>query len=108
MKNEKSKKVVIIQDIKSDAIEQAILILRNSGQVKPAPVGYHIVTEAQNIIDSYIQTVESSKTGLKQVPSISTNPDRKGRFKKRLFYISGALLVLASSIYIGISILNSF
>lgn len=107
MKNKESKKVVIIQDIKSEAIEQAIFILRSGGQVKPAPIDYRIVTEAQNIIDSYIQTVENTKNELKQGAPKTRQTARKAK-KKALLYTGGGLLVLISAIYIVFSLWNGF
>lgn len=50
-----SRRVVIINNIKSDKIEQAIFILKGSYLQKP---DRGIIREAQNIIDEYIMKVE--------------------------------------------------
>lgn len=52
-----SKRVVIINNIKSDKIEQAIFILKGSSSQK---VDRFIVREAQGIIDNYIKKVEEN------------------------------------------------
>ncbi len=62
MKEKKPKKVVIINDIDSESIEKAILILRNGGN--PEPQSYHIVTEAQEIINAYRKTVEKTQSDI--------------------------------------------
>ncbi len=51
-----SKRVVIINNIKSDKIEQAIFILKGSSVQK---VDRFIVREAQGIIDNYIKNIEN-------------------------------------------------
>lgn len=50
-----SRRVVIINNIKSDKIEQAIFILKGSSGQK---VDRFIVREAQDIIDNYVKKVE--------------------------------------------------
>ena len=52
-----SKRVVIINNIKSEKIEQAIFILRGSCAQKP---DRFIVREAQEIINDYINRVEGA------------------------------------------------
>ena len=64
MKDKQSKKVVIIHNIDSESIEKAILILRSGGTATPAPAGYHIVHEAQEIIDAYRKTMEKTQNEL--------------------------------------------
>ena len=106
MKDKQSKKVVIINDIKSDAIEQAILILRSSGSSpESVPPGYHIVTEAQNIINSYIQTMEKTQAGLtrrekKARASHCAAPRRPASPFRRTLYVLGALLVFFAAGYL--------
>ena len=68
MKDKKTKKVVIINDINSDTIEQAILILKNNGIATATTAGQHIVREAGNVINSYIKTVEKGGSKLKESP----------------------------------------
>ena len=106
MKDKQSKKVVIINDIKSDAIEQAILILRSSGSSpESVPPGYHIVTGAQNIINSYIQTLEKTQAGLtrrekKARASHCAAPRRPASPFRRTLYVLGALLVFFAAGYL--------
>lgn len=52
MTNKSAKKVVIINDIKSKNIEQAIFILRDSEAV---PFQKSIIEEANEIVQSYIR-----------------------------------------------------
>lgn len=67
MKDKQSKKVVIISDIRSDTIEQAIFILRSAGAaVSGDSPGAHIVREAQRVINAYVQTVEKTSSGLER------------------------------------------
>ena len=66
MKDKKTKKVVIINDINSDTIEQAILILKNNGIATATTAGQHIVREAGNVINSYIKTIEKGNNKLKK------------------------------------------
>lgn len=59
MAERRGKRAVIISNIKSDSIEQAIFILRStSAEPTAAAVGRGIVEEAQEIINNYINTVE--------------------------------------------------
>lgn len=71
MTEKKGKRAVIISNIKSNSIEQAIFILKTP-EYEPMPaVSSGIVAEAQEIINSYISTIERGgqitrrrKTGL--------------------------------------------
>lgn len=59
MKENSRKKVVIIDDVFSDTIEQAIFILRSGGAIEKAPdAGNGFLSEAQSIINAYAHTVE--------------------------------------------------
>lgn len=68
MAQHKGKKAVIISDIKSDSIEQAIFILRSTAvspvykSKKQNLPGKGIVSEAQEIINNYIKATESPKS----------------------------------------------
>lgn len=83
-----SRKVVIIDKVKSDIIDQAILILKSSDaqevQIsKTAP----IVLQAQEIIDSYINKVEQL--------TIKTEKQQKRRLRlKHLRQLSISLTAL--------------
>ncbi len=56
MTERKSKRAIIISNIKSESIEQAIFILKATAET--AASGGGIVAEAQEIINSYINTIE--------------------------------------------------
>ncbi len=60
MIDKKARKVVIINNINSDTIDQAIFILKTELPNKSCE--NHIVEEAQKIIDSYVRQVERLKT----------------------------------------------
>lgn len=62
MKEKEPKKVMIINDIDSESIERAILILRSGGT--PATQTYHIVSEAQELINAYRRTVEKTQNSM--------------------------------------------
>lgn len=58
MVDKKGKRAVVINNIKSGSIEQAIFILKTPACESPGRVGSAIVAEAQEIINSYISMVE--------------------------------------------------
>ena len=63
MTDKKSKRVVIINNIKSDTIDQAIFILKD--EVKTKGMSFTEINasvEAQEIINSYIRQVERLRT----------------------------------------------
>ena len=63
MTDKKSKRVVIINNIKSDTIDQAIFILKD--EVKTKGMSFSEINasvEAQEIINSYIRQVERLQT----------------------------------------------
>ncbi|MBO5364994.1 MAG: hypothetical protein J6A56_05980 [Clostridia bacterium] len=76
MREKNSKRVVIIDDIDSGSIEQAIFILRNSG-IPNRSAGNSIVSEAERIIHAYVQTMERTQKG------ISKREERSRRRKKQ-------------------------
>lgn len=63
MTDKKSRRVVIINNIKSDTIDQAIFILKNDTVPNAAFADVTAAAEAQGIIDSYIRQVERIKGG---------------------------------------------
>ncbi len=69
-----SKRVVIINNIKSEKIEQAIFILKGSGSQKP---DRFIVREAQEIINDYINKVEGAGGGLPLPENINKSKKRR-------------------------------
>ena len=57
-----ARQVVIINDVKSDYIEQAIFILRDGDNAKlPRKPEKDMVVEAERIIRSYMSTIRSYK-----------------------------------------------
>lgn len=60
MLDKKSRRVVIINNIQSDTIDQAIFILKNQKSTSCTQEN-NIVHEAQSIIDQYIRQVERLK-----------------------------------------------
>ena len=58
MTNKSAKKVVIINDIKSREIEQAILILRDR---EPERCSASLIEEANEIVQSYIRQTGTEK-----------------------------------------------
>lgn len=75
--DKRGKRAVIINNIHSDAIEQAIFILK-SESVKNRP-GVGIIAEAQGIIDNYIKMTEG-------------RPYRPKKKRSAALYISGAAI----------------
>lgn len=88
-----AKRVVIINNIKSDKIEQAIFILKGSSSQK---VDRFIVREAQEIIDKYIKRVEAKEEPVSGFPA----PRRR-----RLRLSGGVLTVICSLALLSIIIL---
>lgn len=58
---EKGKRALIINNIKSSSIEQAIFILKSPECGGVSSCGRGIVAEAQEIINSYINTIEKNQ-----------------------------------------------
>ncbi len=82
MTKQKGKRAVIISNIKSETIEQAIFILKTPSYEQSA-AGSSIVAEAQQIINSYIQTMEK------------IHPECRGRLRKRNFIMTAAVALSA-------------
>ena len=68
-----SRRVVIINNIKSDKIEQAIFILRGDKDGKP---NSFVLAEAQEIIDSYIHKIRGDEPFIKE--SFPKKRNKKG------------------------------
>ena len=92
MKDKQSRKVVIINDIDSKNIEKAILILRSGGTSISAPAGYHIVTEAQDIINAYSQTVEKTQSGLDRREHRARRTEKRSAVTRRVLCVLCALI----------------
>ena len=78
MTDRKGKRAIIINNIKSDSIEQAIFILKPSAESRPNSGG-GIVAEAQEIINSYIKTMERAEV----------RADKKGMRKIGVLIVGG-------------------
>lgn len=109
MKEKNSKRVVIIDEIDSSTIEQAIFILRNNGTaVKPEK--RTIVTEAERIINAYVQTIERTQLGInrRETRSRKKNPGRRGRksgsawVALACFLAAAGLILYCTGIPVGI------
>lgn len=95
MTDKKSRRVVIINNINSDTIDQAIFILKSDKHRDCARTESNIVHEAQNIINNYIRRVEQMKGNL----SDAEFPQSKRRRRKTaaLLYSAAAFFILAAA-----------
>lgn len=88
MIDKKSRRVLIINNLQSDTIDQAIFILKSASK----DAGADIAREAQMIIDNYVHRVEEIKERKQQKPA------SKRRFRPTpLFFgllIASAILVM--------------
>lgn len=98
MSDKRSKKVVIINDINSDAIERAILILRDGGTAQTLPESRGIVAEAQNVINSYIRFAEKNRYVFPE--SDKNQKPRRGSRKGIVYAISALLAFFAVGCFI--------
>ena len=99
MKTNPSKKVVIINDIHSDTIEQAIFILRSAGEPQHgvSSSGTHMVQEAQRVINAYVKTIEKARCGARKRKKVRSGRD--GALRR------GVCAALALLAFIGAAIL---
>ncbi len=88
MTDRKSRRVVIINNIDSANIDQAIFILKSDKAAPQKSVNASVAKEAQAIIDNYIRQVERIKDGYSTVLSA---PARKKKLPHLLFLMLGAL-----------------
>lgn len=92
MTDKKSRRVVIINNIKSDTIDQAIFILKSNAKECSGGISTTVAQEAQDIINNYMRQVEMIKSG-----SVTKRNNAK---------VNGAfpiLLSLLSALCIGLS-----
>lgn len=88
------KQVVIVNDIKSDSIEQAIFILRDKNiSASVASSGGDIVLEAERIINSFLSTGICSTRYEKQKP-------RTNMWIKSAMYLASVMTVVGISLLI--------
>lgn len=86
-----SRRVVIINNIKSDKIEQAIFILRGSNLQKP---DRSIIKEAQDIIDDYVRKLGGEKV-LPPPPEFSSGRSKRRRMGAGLITIMISAIILS-------------
>jgi len=102
-----SKRVVIINNLKSANIEQAIFILRGSEQSEE--INVKLIAEAQQIIDNYVKRLENPKR--ESVYKIEQNrvvrtPKTKVKNKvSRLFIALISMAAVACAVYFANSII---
>ena len=94
MKEKNSRRVVIIEDIDSNAIEQAIFILRNNGS-SHVPGKGTIVREAERIINAYVHTLERTQAGIGRKERKSRRNPAENRRNTASVLIGIACLILA-------------
>lgn len=106
MTDKKSRRVVIINNIKSDTIDQAIFILKSDKNQAVTPrVENSVAYEAQNIINNYIRRVEGFKEGSVYPPSPKTlqgSGKRGARFRRAAMiaaFSASAVLFLSMIFY---------
>ncbi len=97
MTDKKSRRVVIINNINSDSIDQAIFILKSDPHIPQTTVNSSVAKEAQDIIDNYIRQVDRIKDGYS--PHAIINP-RKKRLTRFLLFAMGLL----GAICVGLSL----
>ncbi len=103
MTDKKSRRVVIINNIDSENIDQAIFILK-SDPMKPSKlIDAGIAKEAQNIIDNYIRQVERIKD---EYPSGISTRQRKTKSPTLLILTLAALGLLCLGLCATIFYLN--
>jgi hypothetical protein len=91
MIDKKSRRVVIINNIQSDTIDQAIFILKNQKAANCSKQN-NIVHEAQTIIDQYIRQVDRLK------PIYGQHSTKKRNRKRR--FASSVLAIAAAAVFI--------
>ncbi len=99
MTDKKSRRVVIIDNIKSETIDQAIFILKSDKRLVPYSEN-SVAAEAQNIINSYIRRVENIKKNGAFVEG-QTAPSKK--LRQSIFKI----LLLAAFSSFGLFLLST-
>ncbi len=94
MTDRKSRRVVIINNINSETIDQAIFILKSDKKDAVISRGREtdIVCEAQSIINSYVRQVERLKVG---IPEKNTARKKKRKRINPVFAAVTALFCLA-------------
>lgn len=98
MTDKKSRRVVIINNIDSDTIDQAIFILKSDKHdCLPARANNTVAYEAQRIINNYIRQVERIK-----ITNAAPRKERRGALPK------AAALAAALAAFVGLAVLYAF
>ena len=95
MLTKNSRRVIIIDKVKSDMIEQAIFILKGS-ESDDALVECGIVAEAQVIIENYIRKMNKIRAGER---AARLRAEKKKPFIPYLIITSAAMVLFALAIY---------
>ena len=105
MTDRKSRKVLIINNIKSDTIDQAIFILKGEPSAKNIPLlDTSIASEAQEIIDRYIRQVERLKTPASPKSAPKTKKAKSSSLWPLMFFsVSIISIVLSIMLIFGTS-----
>jgi len=99
MIDKKSRRVVIINNIQSDSIDQAIFILKsNKNDLSNSKKDSNIAQEAQRIIDNYIHQVEATKSAARS--SFPFDSTKKRRLPTWLKILLGATALAALVFFI--------
>lgn len=107
MNTKSSKRVVIINNLKSANIEQAIFILR--GNEPYEEVNTSLIMEAQQIIDNYIKRIEKPRQEeFYRLEKSKKESKRKG-VKSKIFGLAAALFsaaVFIGAVYLAMTIVT--
>lgn len=96
MTDKKSRRVVIINNIKSDTIDQAIFILKDEVRAKGVSFSdINASVEAQEIINSYVRQVER----LKAKPAVKK---KKAKFPALVLVLLAATSLLCMGLSIAV------
>lgn len=97
MTERKSRKVLIINNIKSDTIDQAIFILKGDAPLgEISTIDTSIAKEAQEIIDRYVKQVERLKRGCSYQGTAKQKKTSRFSPWPLFFFISSILSVVLS------------
>ena len=95
MLTKNSKRVIIIDKVKSDMIEQAIFILKGN-ENDAAAIECGIVAEAQGIIESYIKRMNKARAGAR---AARLRAEKKRPLIPYFVITVAAMVVLALAVY---------
>ena len=103
MTTKNSRRVVIINNIRSDMIEQAIFILKsNEKRQVEKHMDSGIIVEAQNIIENYIKQVENGKAPEKPLGKRM----KRRRRKRQIAFIALSAAALMAACYGAVQLMS--